>query len=75
MCIRDSPEGAVVGTKGLSLFIVPKFHVDVETGEIGERNGAYVTNVEHKMGPVSYTHLDVYKRQDQGLGHILHGIR
>ena len=44
------PEGAVVGTKGLSLFIVPKFHVDLQTGALGERNGAYVTNVEHKMG-------------------------
>ena len=39
------------GTKGLSLFIVPKHHFDFETGELtGERNGAYVTNVEHKMG-------------------------
>ena len=38
------------GTKGLSLFLVPKFHVDVETGQLGERNGVYVTNVEHKMG-------------------------
>src|SRR3954466_4975041 len=38
------------GTKGLSLFIVPKYHFDLETGELGERNGAYVTNVEHKMG-------------------------
>jgi alkylation response protein AidB-like acyl-CoA dehydrogenase len=39
------------GTKGLSLFIVPKIHFDHETGELtGERNGAYVTNVEHKMG-------------------------
>lgn len=38
------------GTKGLSLFIVPKYHFDVETGELGARNGAYVTNVEHKMG-------------------------
>ncbi|RBY92863.1 acyl-CoA dehydrogenase [Blastococcus sp. TF02A-30] len=44
------PEGAKAGTKGLSLFVVPKFHVDVETGELGERNGAYVTNVEKKMG-------------------------
>ncbi|RNI25399.1 acyl-CoA dehydrogenase [Flexivirga caeni] len=44
------PEGAGAGTKGLSLFIVPKFHVDLETGELGERNGVYVTNVEHKMG-------------------------
>ncbi|GAA2495998.1 acyl-CoA dehydrogenase [Winogradskya humida] len=38
------------GTKGLSLFIVPKFHFDAETGELGERNGVYATNVEHKMG-------------------------
>ena len=39
------------GTKGLSLFIVPKYHFDLETGELtGERNGVYVTNVEHKMG-------------------------
>src|SRR5690348_37359 len=44
------PEGAKSGTKGLSLFVVPKFHVDVETGELGERNGVYVTNVEKKMG-------------------------
>ncbi|TCN37150.1 hypothetical protein EV644_103646 [Kribbella orskensis] len=39
------------GTKGLSLFIVPKFDFDLETGELtGERNGAFVTNVEKKMG-------------------------
>jgi alkylation response protein AidB-like acyl-CoA dehydrogenase len=44
------PEGAGPGTKGLSLFFVPKFHFDPETGELGERNGAFVTNVEHKMG-------------------------
>jgi hypothetical protein len=44
------PEGAGAGTKGLSLFIVSKFHVDIDTGELGERNGAFVTNVEHKMG-------------------------
>ena len=44
------PEGAKPGTKGLSLFFVPKYHFDAETGELGARNGAYVTNVEHKMG-------------------------
>ena len=39
------------GTKGLSLFLVPKFHFDPDTGEsTGERNGVYVTGVEHKMG-------------------------
>ncbi|MFI6603158.1 acyl-CoA dehydrogenase [Nonomuraea sp. NPDC050536] len=44
------PEGHGAGTKGLSMFLVPKYHVDLESGELGERNGAYVTNVEKKMG-------------------------
>ena len=48
------PEGPGVesrpGTKGLSLFVVPKFHFDPETGELGERNGVFVTGLEHKMG-------------------------
>jgi hypothetical protein len=43
------PEGAGPGTKGLSMFLVPKFLVN-EDGSLGERNGARVTNVEHKMG-------------------------
>ena len=44
------PEGAGAGTKGLSLFFVPKHFVDWETGELTGRNGVHVTNVEHKMG-------------------------
>ncbi len=44
------PEGAGPGTKGLSLFLIPKFHFDKETGAPLGRNGIYVTNVEHKMG-------------------------
>ena len=43
------PEGAAVGTKGLSMFLVPKFHVNPD-GSLGERNGVKATNVEHKMG-------------------------
>jgi alkylation response protein AidB-like acyl-CoA dehydrogenase len=43
------PEGAGPGTKGLSMFLVPKFHVNPD-GSLGERNGVQVTNVEHKMG-------------------------
>ena len=43
-------EGGGPGTKGLSLFMIPKFMFDFETGALGERNGIYVTNVEHKMG-------------------------
>ncbi|MBW0270436.1 butyryl-CoA dehydrogenase, partial [Nocardia sp. MH4] len=44
------PEGAGPGTKGLSLFYVPKIHFDFETETYGDRNGVFVTNVEHKMG-------------------------
>jgi hypothetical protein len=43
------PEGAGPGTKGLSMFLVPKYLVNPD-GTLGERNGVYVTNVEHKMG-------------------------
>ncbi|MBC7557766.1 MAG: acyl-CoA dehydrogenase [Dermatophilaceae bacterium] len=53
------PEGGGAGTKGLSLFVVPKWHVDLETGELGERNGAYVTNVEHKMGLKASTTCEI----------------
>ncbi len=48
------PEGPGIenrpGTKGLSLFVVPKFLFDPATGELGERNGVFVTGLEHKMG-------------------------
>lgn len=44
------PEGAGAGTKGLSMFLVPKYHVNLDNGALGERNGVYVTNVEKKMG-------------------------
>ncbi|MDQ4034184.1 MAG: acyl-CoA dehydrogenase [Actinomycetota bacterium] len=40
----------VPGTKGLSLFLVPKYRFDTNTGELGDRNGVFVTGVEHKMG-------------------------
>ena len=43
------PEGAVGGTKGLSMFLVPKYLVR-EDGSLGERNGVKATNLEHKMG-------------------------
>ncbi len=43
-------EGGGPGTKGLSLFLVPKFMFDLETGDLGKRNGVYVTGLEDKMG-------------------------
>ena len=41
--------GAPAGTKGLSIFMVPKFLFD-ETGALGARTGAKVVGIEHKMG-------------------------
>jgi alkylation response protein AidB-like acyl-CoA dehydrogenase len=52
------PEGAGPGTKGLSMFLVPKFMVN-EDGSPGERNGVYITNVEHKMGLKASTTCEV----------------
>ena len=43
--LPDSPKG----TKGLSLFIIPKFLV-AEDGSAGERNGVRCGSIEHKMG-------------------------
>ena len=41
--------GAPDSTKGISLFVVPKFLVN-EDGSIGERNGVSCGSIEHKMG-------------------------
>ncbi|WP_395515670.1 acyl-CoA dehydrogenase C-terminal domain-containing protein [Pseudorhizobium flavum] len=42
-------EGAPEGTKGISLFIVPKFMVN-EDGSVGDRNSVTCGAIEHKMG-------------------------
>ena len=52
------PEGHGPGTKGLSMFLVPKYLVD-EDGTLGERNGVLITNVEHKMGLKASTTCEV----------------
>ena len=72
-------EGAGPGTKGLSLFIVPKFHVDLTSGETGERNGVYATNVEKKMGlKASSTCELTFGEKEPAVGTLLgeahHGI-
>ncbi len=40
---------APAGTKGISMFIVPKFKVERD-GSVGERNSVAAGNIEHKMG-------------------------
>jgi alkylation response protein AidB-like acyl-CoA dehydrogenase len=44
------PEGAGPGTKGLSLFYVPKYLFDPDTLDLRERNGVFATALEDKMG-------------------------
>ncbi|WP_102128185.1 acyl-CoA dehydrogenase C-terminal domain-containing protein [Deinococcus planocerae] len=42
-------EGSPAGTKGISLFLVPKFLPNAD-GSVGERNGVVCGSIEHKMG-------------------------
>jgi len=43
--LPDAPKGS----KGISLFVVPKYNVDAD-GSIGSRNGIWCGGLEHKMG-------------------------
>ncbi|HET7531193.1 MAG TPA: acyl-CoA dehydrogenase [Mycobacteriales bacterium] len=66
------PEGHGPGTKGLSLFVVPKFLCDWESGELGARNGVYVTNVEKKMGlKVSATCEVTFGEKEPAIGWLV----
>ncbi len=42
-------DGAPDGSRGISLFLVPKFHVN-DNGAIGARNDVFTASIEHKMG-------------------------
>jgi alkylation response protein AidB-like acyl-CoA dehydrogenase len=68
------PEGAGPGTKGLSMFLVPKFLVN-EDGSLGERNGVYITNVEPKMGLKASTTCEVTFGTDRpAVGTLVGGV-
>src|SRR6202167_1383595 len=68
------PDGAGPGTKGLSMFLVPKFLVGPE-GELGERNGVYATNVEHKMGLKASTTCELtFGAEHPAIGTLVGGV-
>jgi len=68
------PEGRGPGTKGLSMFLVPKYLVN-EDGTLGERNGVVVTNVEHKMGLKASTTCEVTFGADRpAVGTLVGGV-
>jgi alkylation response protein AidB-like acyl-CoA dehydrogenase len=68
------PEGAGPGTKGLSMFLVPKYLVGPD-GKLSERNGVYATNVEHKMGlKVSTTCEMTFGAEHPAVGTLVGGV-
>jgi alkylation response protein AidB-like acyl-CoA dehydrogenase len=68
------PEGAGPGTKGLSMFLVPKYLVN-DDGTLGERNGVVATNVEHKMGLKASTTCELTFGADRpAVGTLVGGV-
>lgn len=67
------PEGAGPGTKGLSLFVVPK-HLVNEDGSIGSRNGVYATSIEKKMGLKGSTTCEMtFGMNEPAVGYLVGG--
>ncbi|MFT5139903.1 MAG: alkylation response protein AidB-like acyl-CoA dehydrogenase [Lysobacterales bacterium] len=69
-------DGAPEGSRGISLFLVPKFNFD-EKGTLGERNGVVTGSIEHKMGiKASATCvLNFDNAKAFLLGEVNHGLR
>jgi alkylation response protein AidB-like acyl-CoA dehydrogenase len=65
------PEGADPGTKGLSLFVVPKYLVN-DDGTLGPRNGVFATNIEKKMGLKGSTTCEMtFGMDDPAVGYLV----
>ncbi|MEO9468298.1 acyl-CoA dehydrogenase [Parasphingorhabdus sp.] len=65
--------GAPEGTRGISLFIVPKFHLDAE-GNAGEPNDVTCVSIEHKLGiHASPTCVMAYGEKDACIGEMIGG--
>lgn len=61
-------EGGPEGVKGISLFIVPKFHVN-EDGSLGDRNGVSCGSIEEKMG--IHANSTCVMNYDEATGYLL----
>ncbi|MBT8197162.1 MAG: acyl-CoA dehydrogenase [Acidimicrobiia bacterium] len=67
-------EGGEPGTKGLSMFIVPKYMLN-EDGSLGERNGVFATNLEKKMGIKGSTTTELTFGMDKPcIGYLVGGV-
>ena len=68
------PEGAGPGTKGLSMFVVPKFLVN-EDGSLGERNGVECTAIEKKMGIIGSATAELtFGMHKPAVGYLVGGV-
>jgi hypothetical protein len=64
-------EGAPAGTKGISMFIVPKVLVD-DDGSLGKRNDVRCVSIEHKLGiHGSPTCVLAYGDQEGAIGYLV----
>ncbi len=67
-------EGAEPGTKGLSLFLVPRVRIN-EDGSLGELNDVTVPSIEHKMGiNASATCVVQFGDEDSSIGEVVGGV-
>jgi hypothetical protein len=67
-------EGAEPGTKGLSLFLVPRVRIN-EDGSLGELNDVTVPSIEHKMGiNGSATCVMQFGDEDGSIGEVVGGV-
>jgi alkylation response protein AidB-like acyl-CoA dehydrogenase len=63
--------GAPAGTKGISLFLVPKYRVN-DDGTIGKANDIKVVSIEHKMGiNASPTCVLAFGEEDECIGELI----
>ena len=64
-------EGDPAGTKGISMFLVSKYHLDAK-GNLGARNGVKCAGIEHKMGiHASPTCTMVFGEDEPAVGELL----
>ncbi len=64
-------DGAPTGTRGISLFIVPKFLVN-DDGTLGARNDVQCISIEHKLGiHASPTCVMAYGQNDGAVGYLV----
>lgn len=65
--LPDAPKG----TRGISLFLVPKFLVNAD-GTLGRRNDVFCASLEHKLGiHAAPTCTMVYGDQDGAIGYLV----